>query len=49
MAFHLNTVLYNFFIFIAIKFIELVVCLYVSDWYLLGVKCCLSHTQIGTF
>ena len=30
------------FIFIAIKFIELIVCLYVSDWYLLGVKFCLK-------
>ena len=24
---------------------KLIVCLYVSDWYLLGVKICLSHTQ----
>ena len=27
----------------------LIVCLYVSDWYLLGVKLRLSHTQIATF
>ena len=37
------------FIFIAIKLIELIVCLCVSDRYLLGVQFYLSHTQIGTF
>ena len=26
--------------------LKLIVCLYVSDWYLLGVKLGLSHTQI---
>ena len=28
---------------------KLIVCLYVSDWYLVEVKLSLSHTQIGTF
>ena len=29
--------------------LKLNVCLYVFDWYLLGIKLSLSHTQIGTF
>ena len=29
--------------------LKLIVCLHVSDWYLLGVKLSLGHTHIGTF
>ena len=43
MAFHLNTVLYKL-----LNSLQLIVCLCVSDWYLLGVKFYLSLTQIGT-
>ena len=32
-----------------LKSLKLIVCLYVSDWYLLRVNLSLSHTHIGTF
>ena len=38
MAFHLNTVLYKFLSFLLLNSLKLIVCLYVSDWYLLRVK-----------
>ena len=49
MTFHINIGLYKLLVIIAINLFKLIVCLYVSDWYLLGVKFHLSHTQIGTF
>ena len=49
MTFHINVGLYKFLVFIAINSFKLIVCLYVSYWYLLRVKFRLSHTQINTF
>ena len=37
MAFHLNTVFYKFFCLLLLNSLKLIVCLYVTDWYLLGV------------
>ena len=49
MTIDINIGLYKLLVFIAINSFKLIVCLYVSDWYLLGVKFRFSHTQIGTF
>ena len=44
MAFHFNTVLYKFLSLLLSNSLKPIICLYVSDWYLLGLKFCLiSH------